>query len=139
MVGRKRWSGRISWVLRVAVRSTVATANGDGDDELRSGACRERAEEGTGSRGREGRCRGEGECVAPSGASSGERVSRRWPERARARRAHALLPTGRRLKMMAAAVDWVAAGLHSNWASQVSAQFFLSLSFIFYFLIIDLF
>ena len=43
---RKRWSGRISWVLRVAVRSTVATANGVGDDELRSGACRERAEEG---------------------------------------------------------------------------------------------
>ena len=28
----------------------MATANGDGDDELRSGACRERAEEGTGSR-----------------------------------------------------------------------------------------
>ena len=43
---RKRWSRRISWVLRVAVRSTVATANGVGDDELRSGACRERAEEG---------------------------------------------------------------------------------------------
>ena len=57
---RKRWSRRISWVLRVAVRSTVATANGVGDDELRSGACRERAEEGTGSRGREGRCRGRG-------------------------------------------------------------------------------
>ena len=32
---RKRWSWRISWVLRVAVRSTVATANGVGDDELR--------------------------------------------------------------------------------------------------------
>ena len=105
---RKRGSGRISWVLRVAVRSTVATANGVGDDELRSGACRERAEEGTGSRGREGRCRGEGECVAPSGASSGERVSRRWPERARARRAHALLPTGRRLKTVATAVGWAA-------------------------------
>ena len=29
--------------------------------------------------------------MAPSGASSGERVSRRWPERARARRAHALV------------------------------------------------
>ena len=38
---RKRWSRRISWVLRVAARSTVATANGVGDDELRSGACRE--------------------------------------------------------------------------------------------------
>ena len=57
---RKRWSGRISWVLRVAVRSTVATANGDGDDELRSGACRERAENGTGSRGREGGLDGSG-------------------------------------------------------------------------------
>ena len=30
---------------------------------------------------------GVGGCVAPSGASSGEQVSRRWPERARARRA----------------------------------------------------
>ena len=57
---RKRGSGRISWVLRVAVRSTVATANGVGDDELRSGACRERAEEGTGSRGREGGLDGSG-------------------------------------------------------------------------------
>ena len=108
MVERKRGSRRSLWVLRVATRSTVATANGVGDDELRSGACRERAEEGTGSRGREGRCRGEGECVAPSGASSGERVSRRWPERARARRAHALLPTGRRLKTVATAVGWAA-------------------------------
>ena len=88
--------------------STVATANGVGDDDLRSGACRERAEEGMGSRGREGRCRGEGECVAPSGASSDERVSRRWPERARARRAHALLPTGRRLKTVATTVGWAA-------------------------------
>ena len=49
-----------------------------------------------------------GKCVAPSGASSGERVSRRWPERARARRAHALLPTGRRLKTVATAVGWAA-------------------------------
>ena len=60
LVGRKRWSGRISWVLRVAVGSTVATANGVGDDELRSGACRERAENGTGSRGREGGLDGSG-------------------------------------------------------------------------------
>ena len=36
----------------------MATANGDGDDELHSGACGERAEEGTGSRGRERRSRG---------------------------------------------------------------------------------
>ena len=38
----------------------MATANGVGDDELRSGACRERAEEGTGSRGREGGLDGSG-------------------------------------------------------------------------------
>ena len=57
---RKRWSRRISWVLWVAVRSTVATANGVGDDELRSGACREesRGENGVqGKRGRAGRLR----------------------------------------------------------------------------------
>ena len=51
---------------------------------------------------------GVGGCVAPSGASSGEQVSRRWPERARARRAHALLPTGRRLKTVATTVGWAA-------------------------------
>ena len=69
---RKRWSRRISWVLRVAVRSTVATANGVGDDELRSGACRERAEEGTGSRGRERRSRGvEAVSVASRGGRGG--------------------------------------------------------------------
>ena len=37
-----------------------------------------------------------------------EAASRRWPARARARRAHALLPTGRRLKTVAAAVGWAA-------------------------------
>ena len=81
---RKRGSGRISWVLRVAVRSTVATANGDGDDELRSGACRERAEEGTGSRGREGRCRGRGRLRGVA-REARERLggSRRWPRRHR--------------------------------------------------------
>ena len=88
----------------VAVAPVTASA-AMGSARARAGR---EAEEGTGSRGREGRCRGEGECVAPSGASSGERVSRRWPERARARRAHALLPTGRRLKTVEAAVGWVA-------------------------------
>ena len=50
----------------------------------------------------------EGGCVAPSGGSSGVQASRRWPARARARRAHALLPTGRRLKTVATAVGWAA-------------------------------
>ena len=58
--------------------------------------------------------------MAPSGESSGEQASMRWLARARARRAHALLPTGRRLKTVAAAVGWAAAGLRRNWASQVS-------------------
>ena len=30
---RKKWSRRIPWVLRVAARSTVATANGVSDDD----------------------------------------------------------------------------------------------------------
>ena len=51
---RKRGSGRISWVLRVAVRSTVATANGVGDDELRSGACREESRGENGVQGKRG-------------------------------------------------------------------------------------
>ncbi len=48
---RKRGSGRISWVLRVAVRSTVATANGVGDD---GGAATASGRGGAGRR----RCRG---------------------------------------------------------------------------------
>ena len=55
---RKRWSRRISWVLRVAVRSTVATANGVGDDELRSGACREENRGGNGVQGKRGEVQG---------------------------------------------------------------------------------
>ena len=58
---RKRWSRRISWVLRVAVRSTVATANGVGDDELRSGACREESRGGNGVQGKRGEVQGRGE------------------------------------------------------------------------------
>ena len=58
---RKRWSGRISWVLRVAVRSTVATTNGVGDDELRSGACREESGGGNGVQGKRGEVQGRGE------------------------------------------------------------------------------
>ena len=46
--------------------------------------------------------------MAPSGESSGEQASMRWLAPARARRAHALLPTGRRLKMVAASVGWAA-------------------------------
>ena len=82
---------------------------GDDDGELRSVVCaggKQRKERGPGEE--RGGAGGEGECVAPSGASSGERVSRRWPERARARRAHALLPTGRRLKTVATGVGWAA-------------------------------
>ena len=58
---RKRWSRRISWVLRVAVRSTVATANGVGDDELRSGACREESRGENGVQGKRGEVQGRGE------------------------------------------------------------------------------
>ena len=46
--------------------------------------------------------------MVPSGESSDEQASRRWPVRARARRAHALLPTGSRLKTVATAVGWAA-------------------------------
>ena len=84
---------------------------GDDDGELRSVVCaggKQRRERGPGEE--RGGAGGEGECVAPSGASSGERVSRRWPERARARRAHALLPTGRRLKTVATGVGWAGQG-----------------------------
>ena len=42
----------------------VAAANGVGGDGLRSARAGREAEEGTGFRGREGRCRGEGKCVA---------------------------------------------------------------------------
>ena len=82
---------------------------GDDDGELHSVVCaggKQRRERGPGEE--RGGAGGKGECVAPSGASSGERVSRRWPERARARRAHALLPTGRRLKTVATGVGWAA-------------------------------
>ena len=54
----------------------------------------------------------------PACSPAAMQVSRRWPERARARRAHALLPTGRRLKTVAAAVGWAAVGLRRNWASR---------------------
>ena len=89
----------------------MAGGHGYGDDggELRSVVCaggKQRRERGPGEE--RGGAGGEGECVAPSGASSGEQVSRRWPERARARRAHALLPTGRRLKTVATGVGWAA-------------------------------
>ena len=47
-----------------------------------------------------------------------EAASRRWPARARARRAHALLPTGRRLKTVAAVVvgwaDFAQLGCYSG-------------------------
>ena len=55
---RKKWSRRIPWVLRVAARSTVATANGVGDDELRSGACREESGGGNGVQGKRGKVQG---------------------------------------------------------------------------------
>ena len=81
----------------------AVAANGDGgyareeSREVRGESCEERG-------GAERR----GGCVAPSGESGGEQASRRWPARARAHRAHALLPTGRRLKTVAAAVGWAA-------------------------------
>ena len=58
---RKKWSRRIPWVLRVAARSTVATANGVGDDELRSGACREESRGENGVQGKRGEVQGRGE------------------------------------------------------------------------------
>ena len=104
---------------------------GDDDGELRSVVCaggKQRRERGPGEE--RGGAGGEGECVAPSGASSGEQVSRRWPECARARRTHALLPTGRRLKTVAAAVGWDAgvgpAGLPGTFSLSL-------LVFVFYF------
>ena len=98
-------------LLGAAAGRGVAGGHGYGDDdgELCS-VVRARGEQrrGWGPGGERRGAGGEGECVAPSGASSDEQVSRRWPERARARRAHALLPTGRRLKTVAAAVGWAA-------------------------------
>ena len=105
-------SGRSSGVWRGSEGVAVAAANGVGGDELRSGREGERAEEGERSGESERFSRGS---VSPSGASSGEQVSRRWPERARARRAHALLPTGRRLKTVGERKRW--AGL--SWAGPV--------------------
>ena len=87
---------------------------------------------------------GVGGCVAPSGASSGEQVSRRWPERACARRAHALLPTGRRLKTVATAVGWPhSAGPAQElgrlwWAAQVSFALFIIYCFLFSVVCFDL-
>ena len=55
---RKKWSRRIPWVLRVAARSTVATVNGVGDDELRSGVCREESRGENGVQGKRGEVQG---------------------------------------------------------------------------------
>ena len=81
---RKRWSRRISWVLRVAVRSTVATANGVGDDELRSGACREESRGENGVQGKRGEVQGARGSAWREGEAR-ERLggSRRWPRRHR--------------------------------------------------------
>ena len=76
-----------------------------GGDELRSVG--ERGSQRRGEKARE-RVRGLGGCVAPSGESSGEQANRRWLARARERQAHALLPTGRRLKTVATGVGWAA-------------------------------
>ena len=67
------------------------------------------SERGTGRVGE-----GRGECVAPSGASSGEQVSRRWPARAGARWAHALASFCQEEDDDWQMAAW--AGLHSNWA-----------------------
>ena len=67
----------------------------DDDGELRSVVCaRGEQRRGWGPGGERRGAGGEGECVAPSGASSGEQVSRRWPELSGARHASPL-PTGR--------------------------------------------
>ena len=101
--------------MSASARLGVAGGHGYGDDDsdLRSVVCaRGEQRRGWGPGGERRGAGGEGECVAPSGASSDERVSRRWPERARARRAHALLPNCRRLKTMATAVGW------ARWAAR---------------------
>ena len=82
--------------------AAVVLVGGDGCVRVRA---REREQRGGASRKSERGPRGwRG---APSDVQE-QAASMRWPARARARRAHALLPTGRRLKTVATAVGWAA-------------------------------
>ena len=111
--------------------AAVVLVGGDGCVRVRA---REREQRGGASRKSERGPRGwRG---APSDVQE-QAASMRWPARARARRAHALLPTGRRLKTMATAVGWAAQCWTSTGAGPalVAARvrpgnFLLSLSFI---------
>ena len=103
--GRTRASRRRPWTRRRGEGGPVAAVvlvGGDGCVRVRA---REREQRGGASRKSERGPRGwRG---APSDVQE-QAASMRWPARARARRAHALLPTGRRLKTVAAAVGWAA-------------------------------
>ena len=82
--------------------AAVVLVGGDGCVRVRA---REREQRGGASRKSERGPRGwRG---APSDVQE-QAASMRWPAHARARRAHALLPTGRRLKTVATAVGWAA-------------------------------
>ena len=81
-------------------------------------AARERTEEGRALEGGRGEVKWvKGGCVASGEASSASRRAGGGLTRAHARRAHALLPTGRRLKTVATAVGW-ASWSRARWASR---------------------
>ena len=78
LVRRRRGTRRGVLAHRRGEGSTVAVANGIGDDELRSGACGERAEEGRAFEKVRG---GQGGCVAsPGGRGSEQGGRRRWKQ-----------------------------------------------------------
>ena len=79
-------------------------ANGVGDDELRSGACRERAEEGESERGGQ---RDRDDTGKSSTRPGDRRQAGGCRERTRARHASPP-PTGRRKKMALPSVGWAA-------------------------------
>ena len=111
--------------------AAVVLVGGDGCVRVRA---REREQRGGASRKSERGPRGwRG---APSDVQE-QAASMRWPARARARRAHALLPTGRRLKTVATGVGWAAQCWTSTGAGPAlvgctvrPGNFLLSLSFI---------